>query len=593
MNITIKGRIAYQLRGDLKKIDVEVFRDIDDDNKHRDVEVELHTLTKNEVRQFHEVLARGAVPGTKVLAADVKKYMRAAEDGVETVAARTVRQAAWMLEQYFAGLDHHLVFSEDDYEGGSFVGYFVDDVKYIPEGRRDNEREHVEVHFVHVEDDRRQASSVSLFHGDVFNMGPIEILKEAGYVPESPTLMATLKAETELFYSVKDEIGKKYTARGYAMADLDDACASTRWSSNEKIRMDNFGLQTPVVVDVLCEKDSERNSRDSSDAHVNMYRWHQWNMRYFSPKEDDLVKHLEADEDSDFQPELQIPVHPLVPCFDLKRHLRLRVHVNNLATYKYRREVADGLVLPERDKRLINMLVDQSHNTFQDVVEGKGASMNVLSGGPAGTGKTLSAEVFAEFKERPLYNVQCSQLGLNPAEIEKNLSVILQRANRWNAVLLLDEADVYIRARGDNLTHNAIVGVFLRMLEYASCILFMTTNLPDNVDDAIASRCVVALHYNLPDAEQQAQIWKNLARLNKLKLADKDIAAFVERHPRVSGRDVKNLLKLASFIAQADGKPIDLAALEYALQYKPTADVAEESEMEAMTASRLAAWKRR
>lgn len=574
MKITIKGRVAYRIRDALKQVDISIGKI---DNEYSDVDVELHKLTEDEVSRFYTVLAKSEIPGTRVLAADVKKYLKAAKDGVGTIRARTVRQAAWMLEQYIAQLEHHLVFSEDDYEGGSYVGYFVDDVQYHParDYRDDRKPEHVEITLVWIENERRQSTDFELFAGEVLERTPSEILSAAGYVIETPTLMVRLKAETELYYETREKIGHKYTARGYGVADLDDASKSSSHSTwgRKKVRLDNFNVKTPVVVDVLHETDTAR--RDSShDANVNLYRWHKWNLRYFSPSEDELARHLEADENSDFAPELQVPVHPLVPCFDFRRHTRLRVHVNNLVEYSYRREVAEGLIIPERDRRLVNLLVDQSANTFQDVVEGKGQSMNVISGGAPGTGKTLTVEVFAEFKGRPLYTVQCSQLGLKPDDIEENLGVILQRANRWNAVLLLDEADVYIRARGEDLIHNAIVGVFLRMLEYASCILFMTTNLPESVDDAIASRCVVALHYDLPSAEDQAKIWRVLANLNKLEIADKTIREFIGRHPHISGRDVKNLIKLASFIAQSEKRTIDLTTLEFALEYKPTADTA-------------------
>jgi len=188
------------------------------------------------------------------------------------------------------------------------------------------------------------------------------------------------------------------------------------------------------------------------------------------------------------------------------------------------------------------------------------------------THNTVTAEVFAEFKERPLYTIQCSQLGTSPEKVEANLAVALARANRWNAILLLDEADVYIRKRGADLEQNAIVGVFLRLLEFASCILFMTTNLPDNVDDAIASRCIARLHYGPPTVEDQVKIWMVLSRLNGIPLTEGDARSFARRHPAISGRDVKNLLKLASFVAQAEGKPLTLETLEYVLQFKPTED---------------------
>ncbi len=64
-----------------------------------------------------------------------------------------------------------------------------------------------------------------------------------------------------------------------------------------------------------------------------------------------------------------------------------------------------------------------------------------------------------------------------------------------------------------------------------------------------------------------------MADLNKIAISDADIQTFVRNHPRVSGRDVKNLLKLASFVAAKEGKPVNVAALEFALSYKATADL--------------------
>ena len=97
--------------------------------------------------------------------------------------------------------------------------------------------------------------------------------------------------------------------------------------------------------------------------------------------------------------------------------------------------------------------------------------------------------------QRPLYSVQCSQLGLEPADLERELLKIFTRAARWNAILLLDEADVYIHRRGSDIQQNAIVGVFLRVLEYYSGVMFLTTNRAELVDDAIASRCLARIDY--------------------------------------------------------------------------------------------------
>jgi len=190
--------------------------------------------------------------------------------------------------------------------------------------------------------------------------------------------------------------------------------------------------------------------------------------------------------------------------------------------------------------------------------------------GKAGVGKTLTAEVFAETTERPLYNVQASQLGIDPVELEKSLKLILRRASRWNAILLLDEADVYVAERGNSLVQNAIVGIFLRVLEYHTSMMFLTTNRPETIDDAILSRCVARIDYEYPSIDDQIKIWKVLAKTSKIDLDGLIITEFVNKHNSCCGRDIKNLLKLANLKSTALNKKIELADLEFVMQFNPT-----------------------
>src|SRR3989442_9703363 len=51
--------------------------------------------------------------------------------------------------------------------------------------------------------------------------------------------------------------------------------------------------------------------------------------------------------------------------------------------------------------------------------------------------------------------------------LETQLIKIQAISYKWNAVLLLDEADIYLEARNtSDLNRNAMTGVFLRQLEY-------------------------------------------------------------------------------------------------------------------------------
>lgn len=576
MKLYMKEVVAEAIADDLKKIHITIKKKSRWGGDDIKTMIDLATLTRQEVENLRDMLQLSKVRGTKVIAEDVVKYLKAADEGVGLMQARTVRQAAWMLEYYFAALPHHLVFGRDEYEGGSHVGYYVADVDYEPakEGTSSRSRvpEQVEIDVVWIENEQRHKKTHHLLAEFTVSLTCKQMIDALGLEAETPALVEKLGRETVRYYETIGQIGAQHTARGIGLADLDDAIRGEKKHSWDKgiVRLDNFGVDCTVVVDMLNETDGEKGYSGRSGADFDLYRWHEWNLRFFTPSEDAMVRHLKAEERTADRPVVQVPVHPLVPVFDLRRHQRLRVHVNNLTPYEYRVGVAEGLVLPDVDRKMINVLVDQSQNTFQDIVLGKGQSMNIISSGPPGTGKTVTAEVFAEFKRRPLYNVQCSQLGLAPEHVEANLGVILQRANRWNAVLLLDEADVYIRKRSRDIRQNAIVGVFLRMLEYASCILFMTTNLPDDVDDAVASRCVVHLHYGTPTVADQVSIWRTLARLNEIDLAPGVVESFAEAHPNLTGRDVKNLLKLASFICESEKIPMGRQALDLALRFKPT-----------------------
>jgi SpoVK/Ycf46/Vps4 family AAA+-type ATPase len=138
-------------------------------------------------------------------------------------------------------------------------------------------------------------------------------------------------------------------------------------------------------------------------------------------------------------------------------------------------------------------------------------------------------------------------LGMTPSDVETQLKKVLHRAERWGAILLIDEADVYIHARGNDMVQNAIVGVFLRVLEYYRGVLFMTTNRGTVIDDAIVSRLTARFRYENPNKDEQFKLWTVLSRENDIELDPVDIKHIVNSTvmPCVSGRDIKNLLKLA------------------------------------------------
>ena len=116
--------------------------------------------------------------------------------------------------------------------------------------------------------------------------------------------------------------------------------------------------------------------------------------------------------------------------------------------------------------------------------------------------------------------------------------------SRWKAVLLLDEADVFIEQRSPSeISRNALVCVFLRSLEYYEGILFLTTNRVKTIDEAIASRIYLPLRYADLSQSAQKEVWQSFLKKAKATkgaslLAPKDVERLAKEG--LNGRQVRD-----------------------------------------------------
>jgi len=258
----------------------------------------------------------------------------------------------------------------------------------------------------------------------------------------------------------------------------------------------------------------------------------------------------------------ELPVHGYVLMFHLELHHHLWVHVDDMQPYQYQPELKNKLILPAEQTDLIDILTAEMDLLMDDIVEGKSGGTTVLCAGPAGVGKTLTAEVYSKIIRRPLYRVHSGQLGLNVGEMEKALKETLTRAQRWGAVMLIDEADVYIKRRDDNIAANAVVGVFLRVLEYFNGLLFLTTNRVADIDEAIISRCIAMIKYHPPGLEDRRKIWSVMTNQFGLTIEAPLIHQLAETFPTASGRDIKGLAKLVAKYCSFKSVPPTLEVFE-------------------------------
>jgi SpoVK/Ycf46/Vps4 family AAA+-type ATPase len=156
--------------------------------------------------------------------------------------------------------------------------------------------------------------------------------------------------------------------------------------------------------------------------------------------------------------------------------------VNGLNEPTLAENAIDELVMrPERNKEMIKAIVKtytdidaQADLTGVDFIRGKGEGQIFLLHGPPGTGKTLTAgksiilffgailtsnlESVAEYTKRPLLSITAADLGHEPIELERNLLRFFKNAAAWDAIVLLDEADIYLARRSSkDLRRNSIV----------------------------------------------------------------------------------------------------------------------------------------
>jgi len=104
-----------------------------------------------------------------------------------------------------------------------------------------------------------------------------------------------------------------------------------------------------------------------------------------------------------------------------------------------------------------------------DIIKGKGEGKIFLLHGPPGTGKTLSAEVIAEFTKRPLLSLTCGDLGTTAGEVESRLGRYMYLGEIWGAVVLLDEADIYLETRAiSDVKRNSLVSGW-SLIDPGSC----------------------------------------------------------------------------------------------------------------------------
>jgi hypothetical protein len=70
----------------------------------------------------------------------------------------------------------------------------------------------------------------------------------------------------------------------------------------------------------------------------------------------------------------------------------------------------------------------------------------------------IVVECVADLIKRPLLPLTCGDMGVTASEVESNFNLFFELGERWGAVVLMDEADIYLEQRtSENLERNSLV----------------------------------------------------------------------------------------------------------------------------------------
>jgi AAA+ superfamily predicted ATPase len=146
--------------------------------------------------------------------------------------------------------------------------------------------------------------------------------------------------------------------------------------------------------------------------------------------------------------------------------------------------------------------------------------------------------------------MSAGDLGFDPRRVETKLQDILEMCSRWNAILLLDEADVFLEQRSlHELERNKLVSIFLRVLEYYEGTMFLTTNRVQTFDPAFQSRIHISLDYQELSIKSRKTVWSNFidSSTQEHTITADQLTELARMN--VNGRQIKNILKIARLLA--------------------------------------------
>jgi len=196
--------------------------------------------------------------------------------------------------------------------------------------------------------------------------------------------------------------------------------------------------------------------------------------------------------------------------------------------------------------------------------------------GPAGTGKTLTANLLGKSTGLDVYRIDLSMLlSKYIGETEKNLARIFEQAASKNRILFFDEADALFGKRTqvsdahDRYANQEIAYLLQRMEEFPG-IVICAASLKANLDKAFIRRFQTVVHFPMPAAALRKKLWQQAFSDKTILEKSIDLDAISSQY-ELTGGDIINIVRYCSLAAAArGGNTILLSDLEQGIRRELT-----------------------
>ena len=214
------------------------------------------------------------------------------------------------------------------------------------------------------------------------------------------------------------------------------------------------------------------------------------------------------------------------------------------------------VVLPAQvSAKLLRML--SSHHAMRAYNRRVGLSKDIpqpdglvlLLCGPSGSGKTMTANAVARKMGKKLLLVNfpvLARTGGSHGSASSSVQSIFREAELANAVVFFDECESLFAKRGHG--GSSEMTELLTEIERFDGIVFLATNRPQDLDEAMFRRIRCVFELPAPNHVQRLQIWKQLTAANGIALADDvDLHAIAAKY-EITGGYIRNAV-LAALLA--------------------------------------------